>query len=560
MKPKTTPAPDTETVVLLDPDKVLISKLNTRPEPKPANVEGLAGSIKVSGQTSPAIVRPHPTKKGFYELIAGARRKVACKVAKVPLRAIIRKVEDKDFEDLLLVDNLQREDPDPMQEAMLIERRIKAGADPADLAARYGKSDTWLKRRMKLISLTPEARDAWCEGGAFSHFSIEMMEYVGTLDPEVQNDLADDPYEARDFGSLKELIEGRTLGGQSLEKVTWLNDPVSFVPGCGPGCKSNSAESLFPDPDHPCGVCLNDDCFKKRQSLVRDAKIADIICGEPISKFKLICSRNYAPSDLKFQGTKLNIQSQWDMERHYKLSPIHNAETQLGIDFADPNNPVICYLASRGKTSSKSSKNGEEGGESREQKLTAKRLAEMNRLLVAHLEKAPMPTSPPMLHIVAAFGTDRNRNSPWQNTAMESWASIDSKDKVTLIGSHNNKASHTREEAIWKQTIPVLRSRLGFQKNAELLAKWRQEDMKRTASLTSFDWETAWINTCTKTIPVPKSWGQGFDAITLKVTAAAQSIKSVGDAAASATKSAKKLAKTAKKAAKKAPKKPAAKK
>ena len=264
IKPATAATPtiqQNETVCSLDPKKVFVSKLNTR-QPTAREVTELMESIKASGQIGPAIVRPHPAKPDCYELAAGARRKVACEALKIPLLAIVREIPDGEFEDMILTDNLQRVDPDPMQETLLIERRIAAGVPASEIAARYGKSETWIKRRMKLAALTPDAREAWTPEGAFSHFTVEMMEFIGTLPAADQDQLSDEAWDNRSYGSLADLVSAQRTQGHNLEKVTWLNDPATFVEGCGPGCATNSAESLFPDPDHACGQCINNECFR----------------------------------------------------------------------------------------------------------------------------------------------------------------------------------------------------------------------------------------------------------------------------------------------------------
>lgn len=513
---------ESETVVLLDPKKVLVSKQNTR-QPKATNpsIMELMESIRSTGQISPAIVRPHPKKEGHYELAAGARRKVACEALKRPLRAIVREIPDDEFEDMILTDNLQREDPDPMQEAILIERRLKAGVAASEIAARYGKSELWIKRRMKLASLTPQARDAWAEGGAFFHFNTEMMEYVGTLPPEVQNDLADDPYATREWGSLKEMLEGQKHDQIDLEGVEWLHDPATFVDGCGPGCATNTAESLFPDPENPCGSCVNGDCFRKRQALARDAKITALLDGKAIGDFVLVKSEGYGHG-LTYQGKDLKALASWEMSNHYTRTQKPGTGTVAAIDFAKPDEPRIIHLKRKNKDKGA---NGSTPGkqESREDKLTAKRLARMQELLVEHLEKAPLPTHVPMLHLVAAFGTVRNRNTCESEIAFnEAWGSYHTDPDVKVPGLGWRDEFGTREEVLWEAIKPILRQRLAYQKNSELAQDHKTAEMRQTAALTGFPWETHWKETCITAVPVPKSWGPGIDPVTLKTAAQMQ--------------------------------------
>lgn len=345
-----------ETVQKLDPKKVLISALNTR-QPTAAEVAELMQTLKATGQITPAIVRPHPKKGGFYELVAGARRKVACQALKITLDAVVREIPDAEFEDMILTDNLQREDPDPMQEAILIERRLAAGAAPQEIAARYGKSDTWLKRRMKLIALTQTAREQWSPGGIIEHFNTAMMEYFATLTTEEQDKLATDRWDTQGITSLEKLIDHVRGRSKSLENVTWLHDPVSFVPGCGPGCATNTAESLFPDPDHPCGTCINTACFRKREQLIRDEKLAEILDGRPITDFILFRSKGHL-SSFTYQEKKHKVVESWQFRDHYTRLKKSGPESHLAIDLEDEGNPVVCHVKRKADPNAKPGSDG----------------------------------------------------------------------------------------------------------------------------------------------------------------------------------------------------------
>jgi ParB/RepB/Spo0J family partition protein len=513
----------TESIILADPKKVHISTRNTR-QPKKADVTELVKSIRETGQITPALARPHPKKKGEYELAAGARRKVACEILKRPLRLVIKPMTDAELEDTILVENLQREDPDPMQEAALIQRRIAAGVTPSEIAARYGKSETWLKRRMKLASLTPAALDAWCEGGAFSHFTVEMMEFIGTLPPKHQDEIADDPWDARDYGSLKELVESHHRGGKPLEDVEWLNDPASFVDGCGPGCASNSAESLFPDPDHPCGTCTNKECFHKREALVRECRISDILKGKPLSDFALVCSDGYADRNITYQDNDIKILAAWETREAYTIAKKPTAATVPAIDFKDAMHPRLVHLLRKNSKKATAGKpapgQAPTATEAREDRLTAKRLAAIQPKILATLEETPAETVTarfPILHLVAAFGlSDARRTADGPTTHQEAWGALYAESTVPHFGYFDRETKTTREDVIWKSIIPILRCRIAFQKNSDLLPEHKQHELRQLAALIGFPWGTTWETICRTEVPPPKSWGPNIDPITLQ--------------------------------------------
>lgn len=501
-----------ETILEIDAKKVLVSKLNTR-QPTAAECSELIASIKATGQISPAIVRKSK-KLGHYELAAGARRKMACQALGIPLKLIVREIPDDEFEDIILTDNLQRSDPDPMQEAILIERRIAAGAEPSEIAARYGKSDTWLKRRMKLLGLTEAVRNEWKPEGDMAHFTTEMMEYVGTMTAEEQDELAGNRYDCREMISLASMLDSIRCRAKNLDGVTWLHDPVSFVEGCGPGCVPNTAEGLFPDPDHPCGLCVNTTCFRKREKLVSDAKLADLLGGKPITDFILFRSKGYA-SNFDYQGKDHKTLSEWQFKQSYTKVKKPGPNTHAGLDLADGEEPSLCHLKLKAGAKPKEGDSSPAPAplpgksDSREDKLTAKRYAALNQYLDNEVSTAEIPTSISMLRLAAAFGMDAKRDYAGDSA----WDSLDSETDVPGLDFTGDRVAP--EQAIWNVIKPILRRRLSYSTNKELLDERRQTEMLRIGKLVGFDHEAKWLEICTKEIPVPKSWGPGIDPVTL---------------------------------------------
>jgi len=123
----------------------------------------LAASIRERGVLQPLILRP---REGGYELIAGERRWRAAKLAgleRVP--AVIREADDRAVLELALIENLQREDLNPIEEAQgyrqLIERfRLRQ----EDVARQVGKSRAAVANALRLLSLPEEVQALVREG------------------------------------------------------------------------------------------------------------------------------------------------------------------------------------------------------------------------------------------------------------------------------------------------------------------------------------------------------------------------------------------------------------
>jgi ParB family transcriptional regulator, chromosome partitioning protein len=111
----------------------------------------LAQSIKVEGLHVPIIVRPISDGKA-YELIAGARRLRASKIAgKTEIASVVRNLSDEEARAARLIENLLREDLQPLEEAEAFQHML-AGSEaashpltPADLAAKIGKPESHVR-------------------------------------------------------------------------------------------------------------------------------------------------------------------------------------------------------------------------------------------------------------------------------------------------------------------------------------------------------------------------------------------------------------------------------
>ncbi len=114
----------------------------------------LERSIRELGVLVPIIVRP--LGDGLYELIAGERRWRAAAAAQLPtIPAIVRDADDRSSLELALVENLQREDLDPLEEAMGLRHLIdEYGLTQEELAQRIGRGRPTITNALRLLTLS----------------------------------------------------------------------------------------------------------------------------------------------------------------------------------------------------------------------------------------------------------------------------------------------------------------------------------------------------------------------------------------------------------------------
>jgi ParB family chromosome partitioning protein len=120
----------------------------------------LAGSIREKGILQPLVVRAHPSQPNTYELIAGERRWRAAQ--QVPLHevpVIVREMSDRDALEIALIENLQREDLNPLEEAEAFARLMEEFSHTQEVLAKaVGKSRSHVANTLRLLALPERVR------------------------------------------------------------------------------------------------------------------------------------------------------------------------------------------------------------------------------------------------------------------------------------------------------------------------------------------------------------------------------------------------------------------
>jgi ParB family transcriptional regulator, chromosome partitioning protein len=167
-------------------DDVVRGRYQPRREFAQESLEELAASIRTQGLMQPIVVRPRP--QGGYELIAGERRWRAARLAGLQrIAAVIRSVSDEQASAMALIENIQREDLNPLEEAAALARlRDEFELTQQQVANAVGKSREAVANLLRLLNLSPPVRDALQSG------AIEMghARALVTLDPLDQERLA----------------------------------------------------------------------------------------------------------------------------------------------------------------------------------------------------------------------------------------------------------------------------------------------------------------------------------------------------------------------------------
>ncbi len=245
----------------------------------------LAESIKAKGVLQPLLVRPLGPGAGM-QIVAGERRWKAAKAAgleQVPV--VVREMTDAEVLEAQLVENLQRDDLHPLDEAEGYEQLLKlqggrapedASARPLtveDLAAKVGKSRGYVYGRLKLCALVPEARKAFQEGKLSASTALLVAripvpelqkEAVKEITTGYSNGEADAGMSVREAAQY--IQENYML---RLAEAPWPTADAQLVPAAGActACpkRTGNQRELFGDVKSP-DVCTDPKCFAAKKA------------------------------------------------------------------------------------------------------------------------------------------------------------------------------------------------------------------------------------------------------------------------------------------------------
>ena len=178
-------------------------------------LDELADSIRQFGVLQPILVQK---KDGRYEIIAGERRWRACRKAGLKeIPAIIREYSDQETLELSLIENIQREDLNPIEEAKAFKSLLdEFGLRQEDLAARVSKSRTAITNSVRLLKLDERVQDMIIQkeismGHARALIPVEIPEEQFLIAQQI----ADRHLSVRD---VEKLIKKRKASGAALKK------------------------------------------------------------------------------------------------------------------------------------------------------------------------------------------------------------------------------------------------------------------------------------------------------------------------------------------------------
>lgn len=268
------PAGKEFSVEFIDVSRIVPTRDNPRRvDIKAQSFKDLVASVKARGVLVPVIGRPDPKRAGVIDLRAGARRyAAACEAGLSQIPAVIYAMSDEEAMEITVLENLQREQLSPMEEARGIAQLRSVNKSDEDIGAKIGKSMAWVRRRAQLLHLLPAVVKAWEMGGDYrlADASIAALEALASFEKEVQKEIWDHAHHGffSDIREFNRVVNARYV--HLLAKAPWDLGDGDLLPKAGActACPKRSSvepllfhEVLDVEEVRKCDRCLDAACF-----------------------------------------------------------------------------------------------------------------------------------------------------------------------------------------------------------------------------------------------------------------------------------------------------------
>lgn len=254
------------------PLKMIVeSPTNPRRRFDDAALAELANSIHAMGVLQPVLLRPR--KGGLFQLVCGARRFRAAKLAGLArIPAVIRPLTDLEALHAQIVENSQRLDVSPMEEAHAFKRLVDLGEPVDEIGERIGRPAKYVRARLTLLELPGDIADIIDAGGIHLGAALAITRLAPVLQGEVlekiRKDVQDTAWEeiaAKPFtlGDVQEMVRGYA---RRMTDAPWSLDDASLAPEGAGACsacpyRSGAQPDLF---DAAQDRCTNKPCWDER--------------------------------------------------------------------------------------------------------------------------------------------------------------------------------------------------------------------------------------------------------------------------------------------------------
>lgn len=209
---------DEKSVQEIEIDKIRPNDRQPRKNFDEEKIKELASSIKEHGVLQPVILRKI---SGGYELVAGERRWRAAKLAgikKIP--AVVKDLTDAEVMQIALIENLQREDLTPLEEALAYKKLMEEfGMTQEELATRIGKSRSQIANTVRLLNLEEEIQEMINQGKITAGHARALLSVPDAKERiKLAKRIAEENYSVRETEEMTKVLSVKAGRGAGKKK------------------------------------------------------------------------------------------------------------------------------------------------------------------------------------------------------------------------------------------------------------------------------------------------------------------------------------------------------
>jgi ParB family chromosome partitioning protein len=248
-----------EVIQNIELSMIACSPFNPRKYRTEEDLEELTKSVVNFGIIQPITLR----KKGEgYEIVCGERRYRASLMAeRTTIPAIIKEYSDAEAMEICILENLQRRDINPVEEADSFGKLMEVrGYSIEDLVKQFGKTDKYIRSRLQLRNLIDETSELLVKEEITLAAALEIARFC----PDIQRDVYENHLSMDDNYSWKRL-QAKDFRRMLESKYSTDLSKYEFDRSECKGCRFNSSVyDLFADGN--CGNCQNMECLRRKQA------------------------------------------------------------------------------------------------------------------------------------------------------------------------------------------------------------------------------------------------------------------------------------------------------
>jgi ParB/RepB/Spo0J family partition protein len=464
--------------------------------------DDLVASVTEHGILQNLVVRPVDDR---FQIVSGTRRMWAAKLAELKeVPCLVRELDDRAAREITIIENLQRENLHPVDEAKAIAALISDGHTKEEVAARIGKTPAFVTRRVKLANLSEKIiEDA---GDDLRRMSIRALELLATLPEAKQIDIFDGwggvNMDAADLARQIEN-ESHTIAGAPFDCADETLVPEAGT--CANCPKRTGAEPMLFDDLGKIGEgdrCLDQSCYLRKLDAAM-ARLEATAREKHGDKLMLVAAGSIPYGEdgaaLRKRGVK-ELAPNWQDTGLKRCKKSEKGATPAFIVHGKGEGSTTWVRhVSKVKTPDPDDSTPAAPAnamEAKREKLDQRRHAWIAGELTTAVRESELPAKSycedcAMCHLAASFGGFAH-----EGDGIDYWGQ----------GKYSNDANDDWKR-IWRGAETALTRAIAVYQvgaiNADFIAR-----CKVVADLVGVKWDDLWDRACTE-IPEPKSWAKG---------------------------------------------------